>query len=66
MARHHSRVSSFRSRRSQSPFPSPAQSQGLVLKELRWIEENVGIRAGVVKVGDVQKFAMTAPGNGEV
>jgi len=45
--------------RLQAQLPSPTEARELVLKELKWVEENVGSDRSIE---DVQKFLMTAPG----
>lgn len=49
----------------QNDFPPLAQFEGLIKESLAWVRENVG-DGGRVKVGEVQKFARTAPAAGEV
>ncbi|EMD34237.1 hypothetical protein CERSUDRAFT_86365 [Gelatoporia subvermispora B] len=47
--------------RHQLPYPDEATARAAVQRELEWVKKHVLGDKGSIRVGDVQKFEMTAP-----
>ena len=52
--------------RTQASYPDEKSARDAVRREIEWVTEHVlaNKEGGIIKIDDVQQFAMTAPGPG--